>query len=209
MEIFLTLISGLAWTIVYIELIRKGFKDKTCAMPLYALGLNIAWELLYTVDGFRLSGISNIQTWVNFVWASFDCIIVYLFFRYGREFFPKKSKRYFIQFGILSFITCFVLQFAFYFEFGSAVGGGAGAAYSAFAQNVAMSILFLSMLFQRETSRGQTITMAVAKWIGTLAPTILMGLIQQFDIYILLTGIVCSVFDIIYIIMLAKMKNRL
>lgn len=38
MEIFLTLVSGIAWTIVYIELIRKGFKDKTCAMPLYALG---------------------------------------------------------------------------------------------------------------------------------------------------------------------------
>jgi hypothetical protein len=40
----LTLISGLAWTIVYIESIRVGFRDKAYAMPIAALALNFAWE---------------------------------------------------------------------------------------------------------------------------------------------------------------------
>jgi hypothetical protein len=35
-------ISGLAWTVVYLFLIRAGFKDKTYGMPLFALALNIA-----------------------------------------------------------------------------------------------------------------------------------------------------------------------
>ena len=45
-------ISGICWTIVYIELIRKGIKDKACGMPIFALGLNIVWEFLYSIDGF-------------------------------------------------------------------------------------------------------------------------------------------------------------
>ena len=39
--------------------------------------------------------------------------------------------------------------------------------------------------------------MAVAKWIGTLAPAIQMGIIEDFNIYIVLMGVICSVFDII------------
>jgi hypothetical protein len=44
MEPFLTLISGLAWTIVYIDSIRIGFRQKTYAMPMAALALNFAWS---------------------------------------------------------------------------------------------------------------------------------------------------------------------
>jgi hypothetical protein len=51
MELFLTVASGLAWTIVYIEAIRLGFKYKTYAMPVAALGLNIGWETIYGVHG--------------------------------------------------------------------------------------------------------------------------------------------------------------
>ena len=45
---------------------------------------------------------------------------------------------------------------------------------------------------------------AVAKWIGTLAPTLLLGVVTQFNIYVILTGIICSVFDILYIVMLKQ-----
>lgn len=36
MTLFLTLVSGIAWTIVYIECIRLGFKEKAYSMPLFA-----------------------------------------------------------------------------------------------------------------------------------------------------------------------------
>ena len=44
MDLLLIALSGLAWTIVYIEAIRQGIRYKTYAMPIAALGLNIAWE---------------------------------------------------------------------------------------------------------------------------------------------------------------------
>jgi hypothetical protein len=38
-----------------------------------------------------------------------------------------------------------------------------------------MSGLFIAMFVARRGPRGQSILLAVAKWIGTLAPTILFG----------------------------------
>lgn len=50
-------------------------------------------------------------------------------------------------------------------------------------------------------------TIAVAKWIGTLAPTILQGVLWGINPYILLTGLVCCVFDILYIVLLSQFKK--
>jgi hypothetical protein len=40
-KLILTVVSGVCWTIVYVEGIRVGFKDKSYAIPFYALALNI------------------------------------------------------------------------------------------------------------------------------------------------------------------------
>jgi hypothetical protein len=49
MDLLLTALSGIAWTIVYVDSIRIGLTQKTYAMPIAALGLNIAWEWTYAV----------------------------------------------------------------------------------------------------------------------------------------------------------------
>ena len=61
-----------------------------------------------------------------------------------------------------------------------------------------MSVLFIAMLVARGGTRGQTLTIAVAKWIGTLAPTIVFGVIQGSP-FIVGVGVLCSVFDLVYI----------
>jgi hypothetical protein len=67
MELFLTLVSGIAWTVVYIESIRLGFKHKTYTIPFFALVLNIAWEGLYAFHGLSEFPL-EVQPWVNLVW---------------------------------------------------------------------------------------------------------------------------------------------
>ena len=203
MELFLSLLSGIAWSAVYIECIRKGFKDKTYAMPLYALGLNIAWETIYTVHDLAFD--LSVQAFVNLAWMCLDAVIVYTYFKFGKREFPENAKKYFVPFSILSFAACAVLQFAFFLSFDPLPA----AQYSAFAQNAAMSILFVVMRFRRNGTRGQSMTIAVAKWIGTLAPTILQGVLWGFHPYIVLTGLVCSVFDILYIILLRQFRRAL
>ena len=79
--------------------------------------------------------------------------------------------------------------------------------YSAFLQNVVMSILFIQLFVKRNGDFGQSLLLAVAKWIGTLAPTILMGVITYNPI-VLVCGIFCTVFDVIYIVLLFNERKK-
>ncbi|HLA12375.1 MAG TPA: hypothetical protein VJ023_17445 [Pyrinomonadaceae bacterium] len=213
LKLVLTIISGLCWTIVYVDGIRIGFRDKSYAIPFYALALNFAWELLYTYFGLKTNGIT-VQNVVNAVWFAFDIGILCTYFRFGQKYFWRHTdldfndKFAFLGWSMLGLITALAVEYAFLKEFGVAKG----AAYSAFPQNLIMSILFIAMLVKRGSREGQSMTIAVNKWIGTLAPTILYGLIGEGgfpngSILILTTGLFCSVFDLTYIWMLSRMRQ--
>lgn len=205
-KLILVAISGICWTIVYIELIRRGFKDKACGMPLFALGLNIAWEFIYSYDGFLGSqSFIMAQNIADLAWAVCDVMILVTWFRYGRETMNKSSRPYFVPYSVLALAACTAMQLAFYLHFSDKV---LASQYSAFAQNAAMSILFLTMLFQRENTKAQSMTIAVCKMIGTLTPTILGGFVESFNIYIIIMGAVAFVFDMLYIFCLARFKKE-
>ena len=214
-KLTLTVVSGACWTVVYIDGIRLGFKHRSYAIPFYALALNISWEIIYTYYGFQ-SALSA-QAVINAVWLLFDVGILFTYFKFGRKYFPwvgvpaesgvKPPHSKFIGWSVLGLITAFGVQYGFMREFGVAKG----AAYSAFPQNLIMSILFIAMLVKRNSREGQSLLIAISKWIGTLAPTILYGAIGQGgfprgSFLILTVGLFCSVFDVIYIWLLAKTK---
>jgi hypothetical protein len=193
MHLILTVVSGLAWTIVYLEAIRRGFRDRTYAIPAAALALNFAWEVTYTVQGFTTT--LTTQTVVNLVWAVADVVIVLSYLRFGRSELPRGvGTSMFGVWSALLFGAAFAVQWLFLAEFGV----HDAARYSAFLQNLLMSGLFIAMLVARRGVRGQSLTIAVAKWLGTLAPTILFGVLERSPL-ILGLGIMCSVFDLVYI----------
>jgi len=212
-KIILTLISGICWTIVYIDGIRLGFKHRSYAIPFYALALNFAWELLYTYYGFQST--ISVQAVVNAVWLVFDIGILITYFKFGRKYFPARVPGYssasghpagaFIGWSVLALLAAFCIEFALRKEFGVRVGAG----YSAFLQNLLMSVLFIAMLVRRASREGQSLTIAVSKWLGTLAPTILFGIVgdggfPNGSFLIVVLGMLCSVFDLIYIRLLLK-----
>lgn len=210
MDLFLTLLSGISWIIVYEECIRLGFRQKTYAMPFWALALNISWETIYTYSDIfleahgKLEGMLVAQVIVNAFWVCLDCIILYTYFKYGKKEWPEKiCKKYFVPWSILVLFCSTVLQIAFIKEFGFVMA----AQYSAFLQNLLMSVLFIVLYTKRRNMQGQSMLLAVAKWIGTLAPTILMGIIS-YNVIVLTAGIFCSVFDLIYIFLLYKETKK-
>lgn len=209
MELFLTLVSGVAWMIVYEECIRLGFRDKSCAMPFFALGLNFAWELINFVGELifrwhgQTVGLTAVQVWVNGFWAILDIVILITYLRYGKYEWPENiDQKWFFPWVMLGLVCCFSLQIVFIVEF----GGVMAAEYSAFLQNLLMSILFIAMFARRGDLRGQSVLLAIAKWLGTLAPTVLMGVVS-FNALVLVSGILCSVFDLIYIALLVRYKK--
>jgi len=193
MILFLTLLSGVAWTVVYVDAIRVGFRDRTYAIPVAALALNIAWESIYAARS--LSDGLDVQGVVNLVWFVADAIIVWTFLRYGRAELPDWVTRpLFAGWALLMLIMGYAVQLMFVAEF----GWRDAPVYAAFLQNLLMSVLFIAMLVARGGTRGQTLTIAVAKWIGTLAPTLTFGVIYG-SAFVLAVGVLCSVFDLVYI----------
>jgi len=187
----LTLVSGISWSIVYIDLINRGFKDRTYGMPLFALAFNFAWEFMY---GFLINFGFTLQKVVNIIWCLLDVVIIYTYFKYGRKDFPKDKERLFLPWSLLAFVIGFLVIYVAQVEFPDFWG----ARYTAFAQNLMMSVLFISMLARRNNVDGQSMYIAIFKWLGTLAPTILF-FAQTGSKLILVFGIGCFLYDVIYI----------
>lgn len=199
MDLFLTLVSGVAWTVVYVEAIRVGLRDRTYAMPVAALALNFAWETTYAFYEFHNSGVTA-QGVVNVVWAVADLVIVYTYLRYGRAELPGFVTRpAFAVWSVLVFASAFAVQWLFVAHFGT----HEASRYSAFLQNLLMSGLFIALYAGRRGRRGQSLVMAVAKWLGTLAPTFLFGVLEDAP-FILGLGLLCAVFDLAYVALLAR-----
>jgi hypothetical protein len=63
------------------------------------------------------------------------------------------------------------------------------------------------MFAARGGARGQSLLVAVAKWIGTLAPSIVFGWFASSPL-ILGVGALCSVFDLVYIGLMLRARSR-
>jgi hypothetical protein len=202
MILFLTIVSGLAWTAVYIDAIRVGFRDRSYAIPAAALGLNFAWEAIY--GGRSLATGITVQGFFNVAWGLADVAIVYTFLKFGRAELPAwVTRRLFIGWAILLATASFAVQLLFVAQF----GWDAASRYAAFLQNLLMSGLFIAMFVARGGSRGQTLLIAAAKWIGTLAPTFVFGWYGNSPL-ILGVGLLCSVFDLAYLGLLWRSRPR-
>jgi hypothetical protein len=199
--LFLTVVSGIAWTLVYIDAIRIGFRDRSYAIPAAALALNFAWEVIYAARSIA-TGIS-VQGIFNIAWALADIMIVYTFLRFGRSELPAwVTRNLFIGWALLLGVASFAVQLLFVVEF----GWDPASRYAAFLQNLLMSGLFIAMFVARGGPRGQSMLIAVAKWIGTLAPTIVFGWFGNSPL-ILGLGALCSIFDLTYIGLLWRART--
>lgn len=155
--------SGVLWTLAYLLIIRQGFLDRTYGMPLVALCANISWEFIFSfVYPHDLP-----QRAVNVVWFSFDVVILFQLLRYGpREFSGLPKGMLYLAFA-LALATSFGVVLGITREFDDFDG-----AYSAFGQNLMMSVLFCTMLYARRSLRGQSPWIALLKLLGTLLASV-------------------------------------
>lgn len=205
MNILITILimtSGICWSVVYIDCIRIGFKEKTYCMPLFALALNFAWEGIYAFTDLFIRHEIGAQAIANTCWFILDIFILLTWFKFGKAEFDGFKSKWFCPWTIIVIASSFALQLLFIAEFGDIEGEK----YSAFLQNLAMSVSFLYMLNSRKSRLGQSMTIAVCKCIGTLTPTI-YGTLEG-NLFIQVTGMLCFIFDLMYIYMLKLTPKR-
>ncbi len=201
MDRILTLMGGIFWIITYIEIIRCGIRDKTCSMPLIAIGLNFSWELLFLINN-KFNDI-KILFIINVIWIILDIVIGYLYFKYnGKNF---KKKKYFIPYSILFLITGFVFEFAFHLEYDGKI---AASSCASFFQNAVMSILFFNQRFLEGKTKGQSLLLALSKMLGTLFMVIAKSVFLHINAFILAIGIICYTFDVLYVLCFLKKNSN-
>jgi hypothetical protein len=150
--------SGVLWTLTYLLIIRQGLLHRTYGMPLVALCANISWEFIFAfVYPHDLP-----QRAVNVVWLSSDVVILVQLLLYGPREFATLPRRLFYAAFALALTTAFGAVLTVTLQFDDSDG-----AYSAFGQNLMMSILFVAMLYSRGSMRGQSVWIAVLKMGGT------------------------------------------
>lgn len=156
-------LSSVFWTITYVLIIRCGAKDRTYGMPLVALGANLSWEMIFLVVTLA-NNAYDVRLALLLPWALLDIAIVVQCFRYGKDDFRNPLiSRYFYIGLVMIIVMAGAVLLAFIREFNDAIGW-----YAAFGQNLMMSILFVAMLLRRDSVKGQSIYIALAKFLGTL-----------------------------------------
>jgi hypothetical protein len=198
----LMLAGGFFWSLAYILIIQRSFQDKTYGMPLAALCLNISWEFIFSfVFPHQL-----FQRTINIVWFCLDAVILLQLLRYGDREFPQLPKSAFYAVVVFALATCFCSVF-----FVSIEANDYGGVYAAFGQNLLMSILFITMLFQRQSLRGQSVWIAICKWIGTASNAIAFYLyadISKGSVLLPFFYISIFVYDLIYVGLIVKHQQR-
>lgn len=191
--------DSVLWSATYCFLIYKAIKDKRMAMPIWALAMNFTWECFYFFV-FKDAPSKIIAG----IWAVLDSVLLTLLLKYNKRYFPSNLRNLFYPLVVIALATCLAMQFALYF------GTESGMLYSGYMDCLIMSILFSFSLFERvplgykETIRGHDLYAASCKMLGTACVTIQFGILgDTVNMFILITGILCFLFDVLYIVVLS------
>ena len=171
-------------------------------MPLIALCANISWEFIFSF----VFPHNPPQLFINYLWFGLDCIIFIQFIKYGKnEFLSLSSKRLnSIFFALLAFEFSIILL-------SSITIGEFKGVYSAFGQNLVMSILFVIMLIKRNSLRGQSIYIAIFKMMGTGLTSLhyyLYEPITQSSFILPSLFISIFIFDLLYIYLIIRLYKK-
>jgi len=200
--IILMLCSGAFWILTYILIIKQGFREKTYGIPLAALCANMSWEFIFSF----LHSHPSPQIYVNIVWFLLDIIILLQLLKFWQSEFKDLPKKLFYSTFLLAMVTSFCLILFITHEFNDQDGS-----YAAFGANFLMSILFITMLYRRNSLRGQSIYIAIFKMMGTAFASVafyLFAPISKGSILLPFLYVAIFVFDLIYIILVYKLINN-
>ena len=182
----LTISGAICWTITYILLIIFSFRDsKKIFIPILAVSLNIAWEIMYSF--LFIDTVSLLQQIVNIIWFLFDCPIIFFTFRNYVRTSEKSISR------TIFYLFCNVL-FGIYFNlFFIAFTPDNPATYSAYVIN-----LFMSCGYLFSEQQAFNFWIALFKMIGTALFSLLAFLFIIATPYMILTYISIFIIDLIY-----------
>ncbi|WP_332990339.1 transmembrane-type terpene cyclase [Scytonema sp. PRP1] len=164
MTVYLTsaIVSGVFWLLAYVGMIWRGFKDKLLGTPMLAISGNLAWELTFAF--LYPTPSKSIQYGATF-WFLIESILAWQCFLYGYKDYKSQfiKKNFSVIFVTLTAIMLLVTVLLTY-QFNDSIG-----VYTGLAANALLSFFLIDLLIRRDDVCGQSLCIAVSKWIGSLA----------------------------------------
>lgn len=146
-------LSGIFWSISYILMARKSFRDRSYSMPIYCLCINISWE---TIFGF-VYGPDLLNAIVFGQWMIVDIFLVYTTIKYGAYEWQKqpliaRNLAWIISVGV---ICGLVLNLAIAYTFIPTIGRQV-VFFTAWPLQLVINIGYIAQLLSRGSTRGQS-----------------------------------------------------
>jgi hypothetical protein len=196
---YLQQIGGIFWILTYILIIIRGFKDKSYGMPILALLINITYEFIFAFQHPH----KGPWTIIYIVWFLFDIIIFAQALRWGTsEIKNSWLKQYFHHLVYIGTMGCYYLVYWAIFKI-DYYGG-----YIGFGENLLMSVLFINMLLQRDSIRGQSIYIGLFKFTGTIFSSIGNFVARPDDMIYLALYLSIFVADGVYLLLFLKLCRK-
>lgn len=208
--------SGALWTIAYALLVYRSFKDKSYAMPMVALALNITWEFVFSFV-YPPDGLGPIFVARNIIWFLLDVALLVALLRNGLKYFKEAygmSRSAFYSATAIALVLSTLVMLVggpFFAPFDYFLGDIFEAAkFIAMIQNAVMSILFVQMFYSRKSMgrpiEGQSFYAGIARLFGTsLTVGILHIIVHPGNWYfITIISATCLIFDVWYSVLIYR-----
>lgn len=189
MTAVLDLISGVCWSVTYVAAVVLGVRKKIWYIPKLAICQNFAWEFWVVMERILTGSPLSTAFVIQIAWLALDVGVLFTWVHYDRG--DPRNK--------LGNATLFLGVFALMYLLAFRLGAWE---FTAFAINAIMSAAFL-LRENREEDAPKSCLIAVTKLVGTLAATILNGIIWR-NMLLLWLGGICLLFDGRYLAVCAR-----
>lgn len=198
----LAILSGIFWTIAYLLIVRRSIQEQSIGMPLVALCMNISWEFIFSF----VFPSHKPQLYINYVWFLLDLVILIQYLKFGKL---EVIKHYYKNFFAAAFFSTLAVSFLNMLFIIYDFGIKKGAIYTAFQDNLIMSMLFIYMLLSRGNVRGQSMYIAITKMICTACASISIHLSLPSSMLLIFLYLSIFLSDLVYSVLLyIKIKEQ-
>jgi hypothetical protein len=183
------------WLFAYIFAIQRASVDKRAGIPALAIAGDVAWEGTHSLV---IAGYVPQRT-LDFVWFAFDLVLLYQVFRYGNKDFPSLTGKTFraMIWGVIAW--CAVAMILLTRELNDTIG-----AYDGYFLVIFVSWSFIYTLRRRRSSAGQSMYIAVSKWVGTSMAGLNTFFVYPHHTFLIYSFITAFALDVTYMVMLYR-----
>lgn len=201
-EISLILIGTIFWNVVYVIIIRNGFKHKFIEMPVPAAASNLAWEFVW---GFLfVTDLGSVFVWGLRIWFFLDLFIFWIVLKYGqKQLSTPLLIKYFRPVEIASVI---LWSFAFYFMIKEGYDTTMGAT-SAYMITIIMATLYCIFYLTSSYANYYSFTAAWCKMVGNTLMTIFVFIHYSDMNFLKFMTIVVLILNVIYVYLVKSKAN--